>query len=131
MSLGRWGPGYVINYSDAFRIVNREIFDIKMIDLNFTSSSTGDRYLSIWIQNDTDTDGMGDRWVLAWDGSDSPLSKNNYIFIKSAPNYGEDGGYSKVFLKVEIPKNISDISNTEPEMVYNGQILLWFTSIIF
>lgn len=131
MRLGRWGPGYVVNYSDAFRIVNREIFDIKMIDLNFTSTSTGDQYLSIWIQNDTDSDSFGDRWVLAWDGSISTLSKNNYILIKSASSYGEDGGNAKVFLKVEIPKNISNVSNIEPELVYNGQISLWFTSIIF
>src|SRR4030042_7046883 len=62
MPLGRWSPGYIINYTDAFSITNREAFAIRMISLNFTAASTGNTYLRLRVENTTDDDGVGDTW---------------------------------------------------------------------
>ena len=95
LSLGKWGPGYMVNYTDAFRVYNREVFAIRMIGFNFTTGATGGSYLRISIQNDTNGDGVGDAWVTVWDGTSTTLSTSQYIYMKAATIYGDDGGYTK------------------------------------
>jgi hypothetical protein len=131
ISLGKWGPGYVVNYTDAFRVVNRQEFNITMIGFNFTSGSTGNSYLKMWVQNDTDQDGSGDSWVYAWDGSTTVLNSTNYIFIKETASYGTDGGTANVKIMIDIPSSGIGISQGTPQLDYSGTLLLWFTSASF
>ena len=131
MVLGRWAPGYMVNYTDAFRVVNREVFNIKMIGLNFTAGATGNDYLRIRVQNDTDDDGVGDTWVTVWDGASTTLSVDNYIYLKATATYGNDGGSTQVSVDLVIPSTGIGISSGTPELSYSGQLLLWFTSISF
>ncbi|MFH0749005.1 MAG: hypothetical protein V1915_03710 [Candidatus Bathyarchaeota archaeon] len=131
LELGTWGPGYLVNYTDAFRIYNREIFDIKMIGFNFTEDSTGNQYLRIRVQNDTDYDGIGDSWVTVWDGSTNILDVNHPIHFQGASISGDDGGYAKIEIDLVIPRTGIGISNTASEIIYMGQLRLWFTSIAF
>jgi hypothetical protein len=131
VALGRWGPGYMVNYTDAFRIVNREMFDIKMIGFNFSGGSTGTSYLKMWVQNDTDADGVGDTWIYAWDGSNTVLNSTYYIFINATNTYGNDGGVANCQISIDIPSSGVGINAGTPELNYNGQLSLWFTSITF
>ena len=130
MSLGKWGPGYTVNYTDAFRVTNREAFNVRMIGFNFTES-TGQQYLRIYVQNDTDDDGAGDTWVQAWDGTTTTLSASNYIYIKQTAAYGDDGGGTAVKIDVVVPNTGIGISDGTPELSYTGRMDLWFTSINF
>ena len=131
LTLGRWGPGYMVNYTDAFRVTNREVFDIRMIGFNFTGASTGNSYLRIRVQNDTDGDSVGDTWVTVWDGTSTTLTTGSYIFIAAASTYGDDGGVCTVAIDLVIPSTGIGISSGTPELTYSGQCLLWFTSITF
>ena len=131
MNLGRWGPGYMVNYTDAFAVTNREVFDIRMIGFNFTGASTGNSYLRVRVQNDTDQDGSGDTWVTVWDGIATTLTPSNYIYIDAASSYGTDGGESNVAVDLVIPSTGIGISDGTPEITYSGQCQLWFTSIAF
>ena len=131
LNLGRWGPGYMINYTDAFSVVNREVFDIRMIGFNFTGDSTGNSYLRIRVMNDTNQDGSGDTWVIVWDGTATTLTVSNYIFIAQSSSYGDDGGENDVAVDLVIPNTGIGISDGTPEINYTGQCQLWFTSIAF
>ena len=131
MVFGRWGPGYIVNYTDAFRVVNRELFNVRMVGLNFTGVSTGMDYLRIHVQNDTDDDGVGDTWVQAWDGSTTTLSSSNFIYLKASTTYGNDGGSSQVRIDVVIPNSGIGIDNGTPELSYGGTMYQWFTSVDF
>jgi len=131
LSLGRWSPGYMVNYTDAFRVCNREVFNIKMIGFNFTGDSTGSSYLRIRVQNDTDNDGIGDTWVTAWDGSTTTLSATSYIYIKAATAYGNNGGTADIAIDLVVPSTDIGLTNDTPELSYSGQLHLWFTSTSF
>ena len=131
LSLGKWGPGYLVNYTDAFRVTNREVFNVRMIGFNFTIASTGGSYLRIYVQNDTDDDGVGDTWIEAWDGTTTILSATSYIYLKAAGTYGNDGGSSQIRVDVVVPDSGIGISNGTPELSYTGRMNLWFTSISF
>ncbi|MFH0896674.1 MAG: hypothetical protein V1850_01315 [Candidatus Bathyarchaeota archaeon] len=132
LTLGRWGPGYTINYTNAFKVVNRELFGIKMFSLNFSAGSVGNAYLRLRIQNDTNDDGVGDAWVTVWDGTSSTLTLTNYIYLRQAATYGTtDGGSATVTVDVVIPSSGVGLSNGTPELTYTGQLELWFSSITF
>ena len=131
LSLGKWGPGYIVNYTDAFRVTNREAFNVRMVGFNFTTASTGGAYLRIYVQNDTDDDGVGDAWIEAWDGSTTVLSATNYVYLKAADTYGNDGGSSQIRIDVVVPDNGIGIDGGTPELSYSGRMNLWFTSISF
>jgi len=125
LTLGKWGPGYNVNYTDAFNVTNREVFAIRMIGFNFTAGSTGLQYLRMYVLNDTDDDGYGDAEVLAWDGSTTVLSSTSYVYLKAAPSYGSDGGTSRV--KVSIAIDETGVTLTE----YTGTLTMWFQSATF
>jgi len=131
LTLGKWSPGYVLNYTDAFRVYNREVFNIKMIGFNFTADSTGKDNLRLWVQNDTDNDGAGDAWVRVWDGSSAALNASNYIYIKATSTYGNDGGFAKIRIDLVIPSTGIGLTNLTPELTYTGEMRLWFTSVSF
>jgi len=131
LSLGKWGPGYVVNYTDAFRVVNREVFNVRMVGLNFSSDATGKEYLRIYLQNDTNDDGVGDAWVKAWDGTTTTISGSNYVYIKAATTYGNDGGTAKVRVDIVVPNTGVGLSQSTPELTYTGQLISWFTSTSF
>ena len=128
LTLGKWGPGYRVNYTDAFRITNNEVFAIKMIAFNFSSSSTGTSYLRIYVLNDTDNDGTGDTEVCVWDGSSTSLSATNYIYFKAAPSYGSSGGTSRVKIEIQIDTTVSGLNETNNQLDYSGTLYLWFTN---
>jgi len=125
LTLGKWGPGYRVNYTDAFNITNREAFPIKLIGFNF--SGTGGNYLNIYALNDTDLNGYGETEILVWDGTDSPLNSTNYIWFNATAAYGTDGGTSR--LKVMI--NLPETGVGTPPITYEGTIYFWFTSATF
>ena len=127
LTLGQWGPGYRINYTDAFRIVNREAFNIKMVGFNFSADSTGTEYLKIYVLNDTDNDGVGDTEVCVWDGSSTTLSSTNYIYFKATSSYGSDGGWTKVKIMIILPETGLDFQGGS-SIEYSGTLYLWFTS---
>ena len=129
LTLGKWGPGYGINYTDAFHIRNREAFNISMISLNFSSPSNGTDYLAIYMKNDTDGDGSPDGdWLPVWLGSQtwSPANGNqlnttNYIFFTTDAEL-------PVQIEIKIPESGIAISQGTPSLLYTGDIYLWFTS---
>jgi len=125
LTLGKWGPGYNVNYTDAFNVTNREVFAIRMIGFNFTAASTGLQYLRMYVLNDTDDDGYGDAEVMAWDGSTTVLTAENYVYLKAATSYGSDGGTSRV--KVSIAIDETGVTLTE----YTGTLTMWFQSATF
>jgi len=125
LTLGKWGPGYNVNYTDAFNVTNREVFAIRMIGFNFTAGSTGLQYLRMYVLNDTDDDGYGDAEVLAWDGSNTVLDSTNYVYLKAATSYGSDGGTSRV--KVSIAIDETGVTLTQ----YTGTLTMWFQSATF
>jgi hypothetical protein len=131
LTLGKWGPGYDINYTDAFHVVNREVFNITMIGFNFTGSSTGNSNLRIYVYNDTDYDGVGETEVEVWDGSTTALNATNFIWMKAADTYGNDGGDIPVKLRVLIPDTVAGLDDATNELAYSGKCLLWFTSTSF
>lgn len=123
LTLGQWGPGYRVNYTDAFNVTNREAFAIKMIGFNF--SGTGGNYLNLYALNDTDLDGFGETEVLVWDGADSALNSTNYIWFNATAAYGTDGGTSRLKVMINIPETGVTIDT------YSGTIYFWFTSATF
>ena len=131
LTLGRWGPGYDINYTDAFHVINREVFNITMVGFNFTGTSTGHANLRIYVLNDTDLDGAGDTEVEVWDGTNTILNSTYYIWLKAAGVYGNDGGDSKIKLRVLIPEIVAGLDAGTNELGYTGKALLWFTSTSF
>ena len=125
LTLGRWGPGYRVNYTDAFNITNREAFAIKLIGFNFSGQGGG--YLNIYALNDTDLDGYGETEELVWDGTISLLNSTNYIWFNATAAYGTDGGTSRVKVMINIPE--SGVGT--PPITYSGTIYFWFTSATF
>jgi hypothetical protein len=125
LTLGKWGPGYVVNYTDAFHIVNREVFAIKLIGFNFTSGATGNNYLSIYIKNSTSA------WIQAWNGVSTTISTSNYIELGAAASYGADGGTAYVKINIAIPSTGIGLSSGTSSLAYSGQIVAWFTSATF
>jgi len=122
LSLGRWAPGYRINYTSAFKIRNNEAFAVILTCLNFSSSSTGTEYLAIYIKNGTE-------WVAAWLGSEtwSPASGNqlnssNYIYLAA------NGGEAVVKIAIRIPEANVGLNQTSYSLKYGGTMYLWFTS---
>jgi hypothetical protein len=128
--LGQWGPGYMINYTDAFRIVNREVFDVKLIGFNFTGA-TGLSNFYIRVQNDTNQDGMPDSYVTVWDGTTNYINIAHYIYLKSASSYGNDGGYTKIWFGIHTPQTDVGLNSTVTQIPYSGELDLWFTSATF
>jgi hypothetical protein len=130
LNLGYWGPGYMINYTDAFHIVNREVFAVKLIGFNFTGA-TGLSNFHISIENDTNIDGVPDTWVNVWDGTTNFISSSHYIYLKSASSYGNDGGYTKIWFGIHTPQTVADLNSTTTQILYSGELDLWFTSATF
>ncbi len=126
LTLGQWGPGYRVNYTDAFNITNNEAFPIKMIGFNF--SGTGGNFLNIYVLNDTDLDMYGETEVLVWDGAVSSLNSTNYIWFNATATYGNPGGTGRVKVMINIPEDIDD--DVLPNE-YSGAMYLWFTSASF
>jgi len=126
LSFGKWGPGYRINYTDAFHIKNNEAFAVNLIALNFSSDATGNQYLAIYMKNDTDQDGSPDTdWIAVYLGAETRSPKNgnqlnatNYIYIH--PN-----GEVPVKIEIMIKEPIGAIDESTP---YSGTLYLWFTS---
>lgn len=131
LTLGKWGPGYSVNYSDAFHIINREAFNITLIAANFSGDSTGLSYIKIYIYNDTDYDGTGDTEVCVWDGTQTLLNSTNFIWFRKTDTYGTDGGDSGAKIEILIPESGIGLSGGTPELIYHGKMLLWFTSESF
>jgi len=129
LTLGQWGPGYRVNYTDAFNVTNREVFVIRMTSFNFSSDSTGNNYLRIYLLNDTNNDGYGNSEVCVWDGTTTFLSSSNYIYFKAATSYGNDGGTSRVKMEIRIDETNVNINATSPTLAYSGTIYCWFTSV--
>jgi hypothetical protein len=102
-----------------------------MVGFNFTAASTGGAYLRISVQNDTDDDGVGDTWIEAWNGTTTTLSTTNYVYVKAAGTYGEDGGTSQGRVDVAVEDSGVGIDSGTPELAYTGRLELWFTSISF
>jgi len=99
-----------------------------MVGLNFTG--TGGPYLNIYVLNDTDWDGNVDDEVLVWDGSSSPLSSTNYIYLNETDTYLTDGGTSRVKVMIKIPETDVGLDG-QSEIRYDGSMYLWFTSATF
>lgn len=126
MSFGKWGPGYRINYTDAFHVRNDEAFAINLIALNFSGDSTGNQYLVLYMKNDTDQDGVADGdWIATYLGAetrppyDGPqLNATKYIYIDS-------GAEGPVKIEIMIKETIGTLNETTP---YSGTLYLWFTS---
>ncbi|NVM23826.1 MAG: hypothetical protein HWN68_18860 [Desulfobacterales bacterium] len=74
LDLGHWGIGYRIDYTDAFRIVNQQAFNISLIYLNFTDESDGNCYMWLWVQN-------GSQWACAWNSTHSLLNATQRISL--------------------------------------------------
>jgi hypothetical protein len=130
LNLGSWGPGYMINYTDAFRIYNREVFAIKLIGFNFTGA-TGLSNFYIRAENDTNQDGVPDTWVTIWDGTTNYISPTHYIYLTAAKNYSEDGGYTQIWIGIHVPQTGVGLNSTATQIPYSGEIDLWFTSASF
>ncbi len=133
LSLGEWGPGYSVNYTDAFRIKNREAFSICMIGFNFSSTGTnGTEYLALYIRNDTNGDGNPDGgWIAVWLGSQTwppadgdQLSVTNYIYFVTDAEL-------PVKVEIKIPETGMPIGPSQPSILYTGTMYLWFTSAEF
>ncbi len=132
LSLGAWAPGYNVNYTDAFRIKNREAFSIKMITLNFSSDATGQKYLAIYLKNDTDGDGSPDgNWKAVWFGSEtySPGTGNqlNLTYHMFFPSDAE----LSVKVEIKLPETGLSINDFTPSLQYTGTMHMWFTSAEF
>lgn len=127
LTLGRWGPGYRVNYTDAFNVTNNEAFPIKMIGFNF--SGDGGEYLKIYILNNTDplTDRFGDYEELVWNGTHTLINATNYIYFTAAATYGQEGGTSRAKIMININETVSGLNETYPELSYFGTLHLWFT----
>jgi len=122
LTLGSWGPGYRVNYTDAFNVTNNEVFNIRMIAFNFSADSTGSSYLKFYVLNDTNNDGNGDTEVLVWDGSNTALNSTNYIYFKQAASYGQAGGTARIKVMINIPETGVSLDR------YTGTVYMWFTS---
>jgi len=123
LSLGKWAPGYRINYTDAFHIKNNEAFPVIMVGLNFSSGSTGTQYLAIYIKN-------GTNWVAAWLGDETrppangnQLNASHYIYIAA------NGGEVAVKIEIMISESVADLNQTSSSLMYGGTMYLWFTSV--
>ena len=129
LSLGRWGPGYRVNYTDAFNVTNNEAFPIKMIGFNF--SGTGGEYLNIYILNNTNpgTDIFGDTQVLIWNGTRSLINSTYYIYFSPAPVYLQPGGTSRATIMINILENVIGLNQTTSEIRYDGTLYFWFTGV--
>jgi hypothetical protein len=131
LTLGQWGPGYRINYTDAFHIKSSEAFGVGLISLNYSTDSTGNNYLAIYVRNDTDGDGVADGpWIAAWLGSDTwPPANGNQLnasyFIYLAASMAE---YIPVKIEIKIPETGIAIGPGTPVLPYTGTLYLWFTS---
>ncbi len=129
ITMGNWGPGYRINYTDAFHIKNNEAFAVKLIGFNFSGDATGNQYLAIYMRNDTNGDGNADGdWIAVWLGSDtwSPangnqLSATKYIYFVSNAEL-------PVKVAIKLPESGLEISQGTPSIAYTGTMYMWFTS---
>jgi len=129
LTLGQWGPGYRINYTDAYHVRNNEAFAVKLVSLNFSSDSTGNNYLALYMRNDTNGDGNpeGD-WIPVYLGSDTwlpangnQLSVTNYIYFVSNAEL-------PVMVAISIPETGLGLSQGTPLLAYTGTMHMWFTS---
>lgn len=133
LTLGQWGPGYRINYTDAFHVRNDEAFNVTLISLNFSSDATGNEYLAIYMKNDTNLDGSPDgNWISVWLGSGTwlPATGNqlnvttNYL-IWIAPT-----GFVPVKIEIKLPESgLTNLNDTSPSIPYSGTMYMWFTSV--
>jgi len=129
LSLGRWGPGYRVNYTDAFNVTNNEAFNITMIAFNFSSVSTGNGMLKMYALNDTDGDYFGDTEICLWNGTHTQLNSTYYLFFRGSPNYGTlPGTTSRFKVMINIPV-ATGLGPGTPELDYEGTIYMWFTSV--
>lgn len=129
LSLGRWGPGYRVNYTDAFNVTNNEAFPIKMIGFNF--SGTGGEYLNIYILNNTNPgiDIFGDTQVLVWNGTHALINATDYIYFSPAPVYGQPGGTSRALIMINILETGIGLNETTSEIRYDGTLYFWFSGV--
>jgi hypothetical protein len=122
LTLGQWGPGYRIDYTDAFNVTNREVFNITMVAFNFSATATGTEYLRLYVYNDTDQDGYGEDEILAWDGTQTVINSTNYCWFQAASSYGNNGGTSRIKVRIELPETGVTLQ------AYTGTLYVWFTS---
>jgi len=131
LSLGEWGPGYRINYTDAFHVKNNEAFAVILTTFNVSSDATGSNYLAVYMKNDTDADGIADGdWIAVWLGADTwnpangnQLNSTYYIYF--AANMAQ---YIPVKIEIKISETSVGISPGTPLIAYSGTLYLWFTS---
>lgn len=131
LTLGQWGPGYRVNYTDAFNITNNQEFPIKMIAFNFSSASGGEEFLRIHVYNDTNQDGRGDTKVCVWDGLTTLLGQEpdyDYIYFKEAEDGQVNGGTSRVIIEIRIAETGIGLDEFHPKLEYKGTLYLWFSS---
>jgi len=127
--MGNWGPGYRINYTDAFHIRNREAFAVKLISLNFSADATGNQYIAIYMRNDTNGDGNADGdWIAVWLGSDTWLPANGNQLNATRSIYLVSNAELPVKIAIKIPESGLDLSQGTPQIAYAGTLYLWFTS---
>ena len=129
LSLGQWGPGYRVNYTDAFNVTNNQVFNITMISFNFSSDSDGEDMLKIYALNDTDQDGFGEVERCVWNGTHSQLNATYYLYFKQAPSYGLEGTTSRFKVMIKIPDSGIGLTQGTPKFEYKGTIYMWFTSV--
>ena len=129
LSLGQWGPGYRVNYTDAFNVTNNEAFNITMIAFNFSADSTGKDMLKIYALNDSTGDYFGDKEVCVWNGTHTQLNATFYLFFRGSPNYGTQPGTTSRFkVMINIPVS-TPLTPGDPDIEYKGTIYMWFTSL--
>jgi len=132
LTLGQWGPGYRINYTDAFHIKNNEAFAVILTCVNFSSDASGEEYLAVYMKNDTNGDGIADGdWIAVWLGSETWLPANGnqlnaayYIYLNATMPQ-----YIPVKIEIKIPETgITGLTPGTPSVPYTGTVYFWFTS---
>ena len=134
LSLGQWGPGYRVNYTDAFNVTNNEAFNITMMAFNFSSDSYpptgGNDMLKIYALNDSDGDYFGDKEVCVWNGTHTQLNSTFYLFFRGSPNYGQVPGTTsrfKIMINIPVATALGP-GPGEEKIPYTGTIYMWFIS---
>jgi len=129
LTLGRWGPGYIVNYTDAFHVRNNEAFAVRMMSLNFSGDATGNQYLAIFMRNDTTGDGNPDGdWIAVWLGSETWSPANGTQLSATRYMYFVPNAELPVKIAIKLPETGLGLNNTSPSLPYSGTLYLWFTS---
>jgi len=118
LTLGNWGPGYRVNYTDAFHVRNNEAFTVRLISLNFSSDSKGQEYMAIYVN-------VTGSWRSVWVGNETGLPSDSTSYIDYAPN-----SERSVMISIRIPENSTDLDlgPAKTALAYGGALYFWFTS---